>query len=175
MASPETKICKGATIIGLDEGNIKFGYGCMIHPFSKIIAEGGSSIIFGDYNIIEEGVLIKACPKKNPKTGKEEPSSIYIGNYNHFKIGAHVENTSVQDYNIIDYKTKIVNGYIESQTIMTPMAEIKEGKILRKGAALLPKNKLMINNTFDEEAYKNNIKNLVGVLEHLFNLAMTKK
>ena len=174
MATPETKICKGSTVIGLDEGNITFGYGCMVHPFSKIIAEGGSKIIFGDYNIIEEGVIIKACPKKNPKTGKEEPSTIYIGNYNHFKIGAYVENTSVQDYNIIDYKARLVNGYIESQTIITPLAE-KEGKILKKNAVLLPNNKLMFNYTFDEEAHKNNIKNLVGVLEHLFNLAMTKK
>ena len=43
----------------------------MIHPFSKIITEGGSSIIFGDYNIIEEGVLIKACPKKIQKQEKK--------------------------------------------------------------------------------------------------------
>ena len=175
MASPETKICKGSIITGLEEGNIKFGYGCMIHPYSRIITEGGSSIIFGDYNIIEEGVVIKACPKVNAKTGKEEPSSIYIGNYNHFKIGAEVINTSVQDFNIIDYRAKIVNGYIESKTIITPLSEVKEGKIIRTGAVVLPKNKLMINSTFDEETYKNNIKNLVGVLEHLFNLAMTKK
>ena len=81
----------------------------------------------------------------------------------------------MQDFNIIDYKAKIVNGYIESKTIITPLSEVKEGKIIRTGAVVLPKNKLMINSTFDEETYKNNIKNLVGVLEHLFNLAMTKK
>ena len=175
MASPETKICKGALVKGLQEGNVKFGYGCMIHPYSSIITEGGSSIIFGDYNIIEEGVVIKACPKYNSKTGKEEPTSIYIGNYNHFKIGTYVENTSVQDYNILDYRTKIVNAFIESKTIITPLAEIKEGKILRSGAILLPNNKLMINTAFDEETHKSNMLNLVGVLEHLFNLAMTKK
>ncbi len=175
MASPETKICKGALVKGLQEGNIKFGFGCMVHPYANIITEGGSSIIFGDYNIIEEGVMIKACPKVNGKTGKEEPTQMFIGNYNHFKVGAHVENTSVQDFNVIDYKAKIVNGYIESKTIMTPFAEIKEGKILRTQAVLLPKNKLMINSTFDEETYTNNIKDLVKVLEHLFNLALTKK
>ena len=175
MASPETMICKGSIITGLQEGNIKFGYGCMIHPYAKIITEGGSSIIFGDYNIIEEDVLIKACPKINSKTGKEEPTSIIIGNFNHFKIGAHVENTSVQDCNVIDYRAKIVNGFIESKTVMAPMAEIKEGRILRTGAVLLPKNKLMINSTFDEEEYKKNIKNLVGVLDHLFKKALTKK
>ena len=175
MASPETKICKGSIVKGLEEGNIKFGYGCMIHPYSRIITEGGSSIIFGDYNIIEEGVLIKACPKLNPKTGKEEPTSIIIGNYNHFKIGSEIVNTSVQDYNVIDYKAKVVNGFIESKTVIAPLSEVQEGKIIRTGAIVLPKNKLMINSTFEEEVYKNNIKNLVGVLEHLFNLAMTKK
>ena len=175
MASPESKICKGATVKGLQEGTVKFGYGCMVHPFANIITEGGSTLTFGDYNIIEEGVTIKACPKVNAKTGNKEPTQILIGNYNHFKIGSHIENTSVQNYNVIEYKAKIVNGYIESNTIMTPMAELKEGKILRSGAVLLPKNKLMINSTFDEETYKKNIENLVGVLTHLFNLAQTKK
>ena len=175
MASPETKICKGALVKGLQEGNVKFGYGCMIHPFANIITEGGSTIIFGDYNIIEEGVTIKACPKVNAKTGKEEPTQMFVGNYNHFKIGSHIENTSVQDFNVIEYRAKIINGYIESKTIMTPLAELREGKILRTSAVLLPKNKLMINSTFDEESYKKNMVNLVGVLTHLFNLAQTKK
>ena len=175
MASPETKICKGAIITGLEEGNIKFGYGCMVHPYSKIITEGGSSIIFGDYNIIEEGVVIKACPKVNAKTGKEEPTSLSIGNYNHFKIGAEIINTSVQDYNVIDYKAKVSNAFIESKTIITPLSVIKEGEIIRTGDVVLPNNKLKDNRLFEEETYKNNIKNLVGVLDHLFDLAMSKK
>ena len=157
------KICKGALVKGLQEGNVRFGYGCMIHPFANIITEGDSTIIFGDYNIIEEGVTIKACPKVNAKTGKEEPTQMFIGNYNHFKIGSHIENTSVQDFNVIEYKAKIINGYIESKTIVTPLAELREGKILRTSAVLLPKNKLMINSTFDEESYKKNMVNLVGV------------
>ena len=175
MASIETKISKGSTIKGLEEGNVKFGYGCMIHPYAKIITEGGSSIIFGDYNIIEEGVLIKACPKINSKTGKEEKTSIIIGNYNHFKVGAEIINTSVQDYNIIDYRAKVVNGFIESKTILAPLAKVKEGKIIKTSAIIFPNNKLMINSAFDEETFKNNIKNLAGVLEHLFHIANTKK
>ena len=175
MATPETMISKGAIVSGIEEGNIKFGRGCMIHPYSRIITEGGSKIMFGDYNIIEEGVLIKACPKLNSKTGKEEPTSISIGDYNHFKIGCEVVNTTVQNYNVIDYKAKITNAFIESKAIVGPCAELKEGKILRTSAIILPNNRLMVNNTFDEEIYKENIKNLVQVLEHLFQQAMTKK
>ena len=175
MITSETKVSKGAIVSGIEKGNIKFGMGCMIHPYSRIITEGGNKIIFGDYNIIEEGVLIKACPKLNIKAGKEEPTSIYIGNYNHFKIGCEVVNTSVQDYNVVDYKAKITNGYIESKTILGPCAEVKEGKILRTSAIILPNNRLMVNNTFDEDIFKENIKNLVQILEHLFQLAMTKK
>ena len=174
MASIETKISKGATIKGLEEGNIKFGYGCMIHPYSKIITEGGSSIIFGDYNIIEEGVLIKACPKMNSKNRKRI-TKFNIQVIIIIKVGAEIINTSVQDYNIIDYRAKVVNGFIESKTILAPLAEVKEGKILKTSAVILPNNKLMINSTFDEDSFKNNIKKLSRVLEHLFHIPNTKK
>ena len=96
----------------------------MIHPFLENRTEGVSSIIFGDYNIIEEAVLTKTY-LKNLKIGKEK-----IGNYNHFKIGAHVENASVQDYNIIDLY--LISNYYNTDGI-------KEEKILKKGSVLLPK------------------------------------
>ena len=171
MASIETKICRNARV----EGNVKFGFGCMIHPYAKIIAEEGSSITFGDYNIIEEGVIIKACKKINSKTKIEEPCEINIGNYNHFKIGSHVENTNVQNYNIIDYRAKIVNSWIESKTIMAPLSELIDGKILKEGAIFLPQEKLDFNTCFDQNTHETNIKNLVEVLEHQFKEAEKKK
>ena len=64
MSTPETKICKGALVKGIQEGNVKFGYGCMVHPFAKILTEGNCTITFGDYNIIA-GVLdgIQGIPR----------------------------------------------------------------------------------------------------------------
>ena len=171
MASVETKICQKAEV----KGDVTFGFGCMIHPYAKIIAEEGSKIVFGDYNIIEEGVVIKAGKKMNLKTKKEEPSDINIGNYNHFKIGSHVENTSIQNYNIIDYRAKIVNSYIESKTIMAPLSELLDGKILKENAIIIPPNKLGFNNIFDEKVFEDNIKNLVGILEHQFKAAESRK
>ena len=171
MTSIETKICKNAEV----KGDVKFGFGCMIHPYSKIIAEEGSKIVFGDYNIIEEGVIIKACKKINSKTKIEEPCEINIGNYNHFKIGAYVENTNVQNYNIIDYRAKIINGFILSKTVMAPLTELREGKILKEGAIILPQNKLTFNSFFDEKVFEENIKNLVGILEHQFKVAESRK
>ena len=175
MTTPETKICKGALVKGMQEGNVKFGFGCMVHPYAKILTEGNCTITFGDYNIIEEDVVIKACPKLNPKTGKEEQFDMTVGDYNHFKIGSHVENTTIQDCNIFDYKSKSVNAFIESNTILAPLSRLKEGKILRANGILLPKNKIMFNQAFDKEDFKKNIENLAGVLEHLFNAAQTKK
>ena len=171
MASVETKICQKAEV----KGDVTFGFGCMIHPYAKIIAEEGSKIVFGDYNIIEEGVLIKAGKKMNLKTKKEETTDINIGNYNHFKIGSHVENTSIQNYNIIDYRAKIVNSYIESKTIMAPLSELLDGKILKDNAIIIPPNKLGFNNIFDEKVFQDNIKNLVGILEHQFKAAESRK
>ncbi len=171
MSSCETKICKKAEV----KGDVTFGFGCMIHPYAKIIAEEGSKIVFGDYNIIEEGVLIKAGKKVNPKTKKEENCEINIGNYNHFKIGSHVENTNVQNYNIIDYRAKIVNSWIESKTIMAPLSELIDGKILKDNAIILPPNKLGFNNFFEEKVFEDNIKNLVGILEHQFKSAEGRK
>ena len=171
MASIETKICRNARV----EGNVKFGFGCMIHPYAKILAEEGSSITFGDYNIIEENVTIKACSKLNPKTKNIESSQINIGNYNHFKMGAYLENTSVVNFNIIDYRAKAVNGYIESKTVLAPLSQLREGKILKEGAIFLPQEKLDFNTCFDQNTHETNIKNLVEVLEHQFKEAEKKK
>lgn len=167
MASIETKISKHAQVIG----EVKFGFGCMVHPYSKVIAEEGSSITFGDYNIIEEGVIIKACEKLNSKTKNMEPCAINIGNYNHFKIGAYIENTNIQNFNVIDYRTKITNAFIESKTMVAPLTELKDGSILKEGAIVLPLNKIMFNSFFDEKIFETNIKDLVGTLEHQFKTA----
>ena len=171
MASVATKISKNAHVTG----EVKFGFGCMIHPHAKIIAEEGSSIIFGDYNIIEEGVIIKACEKLNSKTKNKEPCAINIGNYNHFKIGSYVENTNVQNYNVIDYRAKIVNAFIESKTVVAPLTELLDGKILKEGAVVLPHNKLTFNSLFDEKVFEINMKDLVSILAHQFKAAESRK
>ena len=78
MASIQAVISKGSTIKGLDEGHIKFGYGCMIHPFSKIIAEGGSSIIFGDYNIYYRRRRLNKSMSKNEFKNRQRRANFYI-------------------------------------------------------------------------------------------------
>ena len=46
---------------------------------------------------------------------------------------------------MIDYKAKIINGFIESKTVMTPLTELREGKILKEGAVYLPQNKFIMS------------------------------
>ena len=52
--------CQHSEILVGKSGKVSFGFGCVIHPKAKIIVEGDYSIIFGEYNIIEENVTIKA-------------------------------------------------------------------------------------------------------------------
>ena len=56
MATPITKISKGAIVSVIEEGNIKFRFGWMIHPYSRII--------------IEECVLNQSMPKNKYKSRK---------------------------------------------------------------------------------------------------------
>ena len=109
--------CKEAIISVPTEtkGRISFGYGCVIHPKARIIIEGDCSVIFGEYNIIEENVTIKAKPKFNSVIGADEMMEVYIGNYNHFKVGCYLENTLVNDYNIFDYNCHLEDTYVDGK------------------------------------------------------------
>jgi dynactin-6 len=79
------------------EGNIHFGEGCIVHPSATISAEGGD-IIFGDYCIIEELVVIKNVPRKD-KEGNLVKRAMKVGNYNIFECGAQVSTTDIGDLN----------------------------------------------------------------------------
>ena len=92
----------------------------MIHPKAKIIVEGDCSIIFGEYNIIEENVTIKATPRYSALLNNEETVTVYIGNYNYFKVGAYLENTTVENFNEFDYKCHLQDLYVESKSVINP-------------------------------------------------------
>ena len=160
---------------GLNEDRIQIGCHCIFHPYCEITAEEGCKIIFGDYNIIEERVTIKACPKIDPKTGKKENVTINIGNYNHFKIGSYIENTIIKDCNVIDYRAKIINTFIESNNIIAPLCDIKDTTI-KDNYIVQPKyQKMSMNVVFDQEGHKNNIKDLFEVLKDKYKNSEKKK
>ena len=115
MATPKSNIHKSALIA--DKVNITLGYGCVVHPFAKITVEGGCTITFGDYNIIEENAIIRAKPK-----GKDA-FKMFIGNYNHFKAGCCIENTNIQNYNIFENKCNLTGCVVENGTIINPFVE----------------------------------------------------
>jgi len=58
----------------------------VVHPSATILAEGGD-IIFGDFCIIEELVVIKNVPRKD-KEGNLVKRAMKIGNYNIFECGS---------------------------------------------------------------------------------------
>ena len=159
MATPKAYIHSQAKIN--DRLNVTFGYGCFVHPFAKITVEGGCTIHFGDYNIIEENVLIKAYPK-----GKEN-FKMTIGNYNYFKSGCTLENTIVQNYNVFENKCKLTGSYVESGTIISPFVELKEGKTVKNNGIIFPQNKVMFNSYFDEEEFKKKIQGEVSLLNQV--------
>lgn len=155
--------CKTADII-IKEGKVSFGHGCIVHPRAKIIAEGDCSIIFGEYNIIEENVIIKATPKFNSLLNNNETVTVYIGCYNHFKVGCVIENSSVENYNILDYRCKVEDAYIESKSIITPGIIIPKRTTVKSGSIVLD-NQIMVTNTnFDEAEFIKNIKEMYKIL-----------
>jgi carbonic anhydrase/acetyltransferase-like protein (isoleucine patch superfamily) len=164
MNSEITLCCKTAE---LTPGKVTFGGGCIVHPKARIIAEGDCNIIIGEYNIIEENVLIRAKPKYNPLTNNNETITVYIGNYNHFKIGAILENTSVDSYNLLDYKCKLEDALVESKCIITPKINIPKRTTIKTGSIVLDNQLIVSNTTFIESEFKNSIKDLYKLLSSL--------
>jgi carbonic anhydrase/acetyltransferase-like protein (isoleucine patch superfamily) len=155
--------CKTADII-LKDGKVSFGHGCIVHPKAKIITEGDCSIIFGEYNIIEENVVIKATPKFNPLMNNNETITMYIGCYNHFKVGSYVENTNIQNSNLLDFRCRVVDVYIESRNIINPGVVMPKGSGLKSGSIVLDNNLVVPNQSFSEDEFKNNIVEMYRVL-----------
>jgi hypothetical protein len=141
--------CKSAEII-TTEGKVSFGHGCVVHPKAKIIIEGDCSIIFGEYNIIEENVTIKATPKFNSILNTNETVTVYIGCYNHFKVGCYLENTSVENFNVFDYKCKLEDSYVESKSIITTGVAVPNRTTIKANSILLDKQIVVTNANFNE-------------------------
>jgi carbonic anhydrase/acetyltransferase-like protein (isoleucine patch superfamily) len=165
MNSDPPLCCKTADII-LKDGKVSFGLGCIVHPKAKIITEGDCSIIFGEYNIIEENVVIKASPKFNPLLNQNETITMYIGNYNHFKVGCFVENTSIENYNVLDYRCKMENSYIGSKNIINPAICLPKGTGVKHSIVL--DNQLVVpNNNFNENEFITLMKGMYKTLANL--------
>jgi carbonic anhydrase/acetyltransferase-like protein (isoleucine patch superfamily) len=157
-------ICKNAEI---KEGKVSIGHGCVIHPYAKIIIEGDCSIVFGEYNIIEENVVIKATPRFNPLLNNNETITVYIGNFNHFKVGCYIENTSIENYNVFDYGSSITESYVESKCIITPAINIQKRSTVKANSIVLD-NQITKNNTmFNEANHIKFIKELYKLLSEL--------
>ena len=103
--NPQTIICSGAIL----KGNIKFGKGCVVHPYARINAEQSGEIIFGDYNIIEDYVTITNNPSKN-KEGKLEPKKMTIGSFNLFEVGCSITDCEIGSYNEFGVRSTIPAG-----------------------------------------------------------------
>jgi NDP-sugar pyrophosphorylase family protein len=155
--------CKSADII-LKDGKVTFGLGCIVHPKAKIITEGDCSIIFGEYNIIEENVVIKATPKFNPLLNNNETITMYIGSYNHFKVGAYIENTIIENYNVLDYRCRVEDSYIESKNIINPGIVIPKGTSVKTGSIVLDNQLVVPNNSFNESEFITLIKEMYKIL-----------
>lgn len=157
-------ICKNAEI---KEGKVSIGHGCVIHPYAKIIIEGDCSIVFGEYNIIEENVIIKATPRFNPLLNNNETITVYIGNYNHFKVGSYIENTSIENYNTFDYGCSIVESYVESKCIITPAISVQRRSTVKSNSIVLDNQITKNNSMFDENTHVKCIKELYKLLSEL--------
>lgn len=167
MNNPDPPLCCKTADIVINEGKVSFGHGCIVHPRAKIIIEGDCSIIFGEYNIIEENVVIKAAPKFNHVLNIKETVTVFIGCYNYFKVGCYLENTSVENYNIFDYKCRLEESYVESKSIITPSLNIPRRTTVKSNQIVLDNNIMITNSNFEENEFIKSIKDLYKVLATL--------
>ena len=156
--------CKTADIIIKPESKVSFGYGCIVHPKAKIIAEGGCNIIFGEYNIIEENVIIKATPKFDASLNNNVTITVFIGTYNHFKVGCHIENTSVESYNLFEYKCKLEDSYVENKCIITAGIQLPKRATVKNLSIIFDKQIRIENSNFNEPDFIKYIKELYKIL-----------
>ena len=159
-ASDKPLCCQHSEIMVGRSGKVSFGFGCVIHPKAKIIVEGDCSIIFGEYNIIEENVTIKATPRYSAVT-------VYIGNYNYFKVGAYLENTTVENFNEFDYSCHLQDSYVESKSIISAGVALPKGTTVKPNSIMLDNNQIVNNSNFNEIEFTKKIKELHKVLVNL--------
>jgi carbonic anhydrase/acetyltransferase-like protein (isoleucine patch superfamily) len=156
-----------ATIQSQNKGKISFGPGCIVHPYAKIIVEGDCSIVFGEYNIIEENVIIKSAPRYSALLNNEETITVYIGNYNHFKVGAYLENTSVENFCTFDYGCHLEDSYIESKSIISAGVTLPKRETVKQLSIVFDHQSPLTNSLFNEEKFKSMITDLQKLLAKL--------
>lgn len=161
-------VCCDAEVTITGDAKINFGNGCIIHPKAKIIADEGCNITFGEYNIIEENVQIKAVTKFSSVLNSKSPVNIYIGNYNHFKIGCILENTSLENYNIVEYRVEAEDCHIESNCIITPLVKLPKKLSIKNNTVILNSNLSVTNTNMKESEVKKNIKDMYMLISSLF-------
>ena len=174
MNNQDPPICSmDAQVLIKNKGKISFGYGCIIHPKAKIIAEGDCSIIIGEYNIIEENVIIRAIPKFNPQINLNETITVFIGNYNIFKVGVELENTNIQNHNLFDFRCKLDECYVESKSIITPGVKIPKRTMIKSGSIVLDNQIIVTNNNFNETENVLKVKEMYNLLSVLLSKSKT--
>ncbi|EGR34330.1 hypothetical protein IMG5_016210 [Ichthyophthirius multifiliis] len=151
---PETKrastiICQKSEVTA----NIKFGQGCIIHPNSAIIAEGGD-IVIGDYNIIEERVnIVNRKNKESPSKNK----TMIIGSYNMFEVGSKIDTCDIGDFNTFEARCIVEQGcIIKNKCSIGSTIKIPQNTVLDEKKIHFP-DKVIKEMNFDEQKYKKNI------------------
>lgn len=81
----------------------------VVHPTATIIAEAGP-IVIGDFNLIEENVVI---------INRTPGVAMTIGNHNVFEVGARSEAPIVGDHNVF-----------ESKSIVGPLTRLSNGCVV---------------------------------------------
>ena len=92
---------------------------------------------------------------------------MYIGNYNYFKVGAYLENTTVDNFNEFDYKCHLQDSYVESKSIINAGVNLPKGTAVKPNSIMLDNNQIVNNSNFNEIEFTKKIKELHKVLVNL--------
>ncbi|XP_065320546.1 dynactin subunit 6-like isoform X4 [Gordionus sp. m RMFG-2023] len=124
------------------KGAIKIGFKTIIHPKSKIYANGGQ-ILFGDHNIVEE-----LCVITNKNKSDDNIHPLMIGSNNIFHLGTNCTASRIGNNNIFEYKC-----------IIDPEVEIGNHCVIGarchiRGPMIIPNNTIIYGNP--PKSYRHN-------------------
>lgn len=142
------------------EGQIGFGHGTILHPDCSVRAES-ASIVFGEFNIIEERVrIVNRKPSEN-----SIPAQMMIGSYNLFEVGSQIDHCEIGSYNVFEHRCHIEpNCKIGNSCIITAGVTVPSGSIIPDFTVVYGQGRTMQNQNKSEDTHKLNIRALAEVL-----------
>lgn len=97
------------------KAKVEIGQNNIFHACVTLKSEGGD-IKIGNFNIFEDRVVIY---------NKSSSTTMFIGNFNHFKEASHIQTSFIQNYNVFGMRSFVTKCKFGKGNIIGTNAKIK--------------------------------------------------